>query len=79
MYDTLPARLSSSHDGPDPYDPALCDGGVTTIRIRQPAVGAIEPGRYADLLDVDPDRLADIDALLEEPTTVYKTGGSVGT
>jgi len=42
--------------------------------LKQPAVGAVEPERYADLLVVDSDPLTDINVLLEEPTAVYKSG-----
>jgi imidazolonepropionase-like amidohydrolase len=47
--------------------------------LKQPAVGAVEPGRYAGLLVVDSDPLTDINVLLEEPTAVYKSGGLVST
>lgn len=47
--------------------------------LKQPAVGAVKQGRYADLLVVNSDPLDDINVLLEEPTAVYKSGDLVPT
>jgi imidazolonepropionase-like amidohydrolase len=42
--------------------------------LKEPSVGAIEPGRFADLVVLDANPLSDISALRDAVTTVYKSG-----
>jgi len=45
--------------------------------LKEPNVGAVEPGRFADLVVLDADPLSDIGALRDSAKTVYKGGQSV--
>ncbi len=45
--------------------------------LKQPTVGAIEPGRYGDLVVLNENPLSDISALRNAVSTVYKGGESI--